>query len=117
MERDRSRLGRVAPAPPLRSPAQLAALAAHGMPCEEIFAEKVSTRMRVRPKFEATLDAAGQIKVHASHCRVVFTVYEMERLGRDPAERPAPAVNLTAQGIALERLAGSLTSAIGRRAA
>jgi hypothetical protein len=42
---------------------QLDALAAHGIPRDKIFAEKVSTRVRDRPKFEAALDAARQIKV------------------------------------------------------
>ncbi|HAP90060.1 MAG TPA: hypothetical protein DCR15_10100, partial [Arthrobacter bacterium] len=34
---------------------QLDALEAHGIGREKIFAEKVSTRVRVRPKFEAAL--------------------------------------------------------------
>ena len=53
--------------------------------------------------------AARQIKAHAPHCRVFFTVYEMKRLGRDSAELTALADHLTAHGIALEMLAGSLT--------
>jgi Resolvase, N terminal domain len=88
---------------------QLDALAAHGIPRDKIFAEKVSTRVRVRPKFEAALDAARQIKAHAPHCRVILTVYEMKRLGRDSAELTALADHLTAHGIALEMLAGPLT--------
>jgi DNA invertase Pin-like site-specific DNA recombinase len=88
---------------------QLDALAAHGIPREKIFAEKVSTRVRVRPKFEAALDAARQIKAHAPHCRVILTVYEMKRLGRDSAELTALADHLTAHGIALEMLAGPVT--------
>ena len=88
---------------------QLDALAAHGIPRDKIFAEKVSTRVRVRPKFEAALEAARQIKAHAPHCRVIFTVYEMKRLGRDSAELTALADHLTAHGIALEMLAGPLT--------
>jgi DNA invertase Pin-like site-specific DNA recombinase len=88
---------------------QLDALAAHGIPRDKIFAEKVSTRVRVRPKFEAALDAARQIKAHAPHCRVIFTVYEMKRLGRDSTELTALADHLTAHGIALEMLAGPLT--------
>jgi hypothetical protein len=87
---------------------QLDALAAHGIPRDKIFAEKVSTRIRVRPKFEAALEAARQ-KAHAPHCRVIFTVYEMKRLGRDSAELTALADHLTAHGIALEMLAGPLT--------
>jgi resolvase-like protein len=88
---------------------QLDALAAHGIGRDKIFAEKVSTRVRVRPKFEAALDAARQIKAHAPHCRVILTVYEMKRLGRDSAELTALADHLTAHGIALEMLAGPLT--------
>jgi hypothetical protein len=88
---------------------QLDALAAHGIPRNKIFAEKVSTRVRVWPKFEAALDAARQIKAHAPHCRVIFTVCEMKRLGRDSAELTALADHLTAHGIALEMLAGPLT--------
>ncbi len=88
---------------------QLDALAAHHIPREKIFAEKVSTRVRVRPKFEAALEACRQIKAHAPHCRVILTVYEMKRLGRDSAELTALADHLTAHGIALEMLAGPLT--------
>ncbi|HLU74709.1 MAG TPA: recombinase family protein [Nonomuraea sp.] len=88
---------------------QLDALAAAGIPRDKIFAEKVSTRVRVRPKFEAALEAARQIKAHAPHCRVILTVYEMKRLGRDSAELTALADHLTAHGIALEMLAGPLT--------
>jgi DNA invertase Pin-like site-specific DNA recombinase len=88
---------------------QLDALAAHGIPRDKIFAEKVSTRVRVRPKFEAALDACRQIKAHAPHCRIILTVYEMKRLGRDSAELTALADHLTAHGIALEMLAGPLT--------
>jgi DNA invertase Pin-like site-specific DNA recombinase len=88
---------------------QLDALAAHGIPRDRIFAEKVSTRVRVRPKFEAALDACRQIKAHAPHCRIILTVYEMKRLGRDSAELTALADHLTAHGVALEMLAGPLT--------
>lgn len=87
---------------------QLDALAAHGIPRDKIFAEKISTRIRVRPKFEAALEAARQIKAHAPHCRVIFTVYEMKRLGRDSAELTALADHLTAHGILLEMLAGPI---------
>jgi DNA invertase Pin-like site-specific DNA recombinase len=87
---------------------QLDALTAHGIGREKIFAEKISTRIRVRPKFEAALDACRQIKAHAPHCRVILTVYEMKRLGRDSAELTALADHLTAHGIVLEMLAGPL---------
>jgi hypothetical protein len=47
-------------------------LAAHGIPSEKIFAEEVSTRVRVRPKFEAALDACREIKAVPRHCRVIL---------------------------------------------
>ncbi|GAA2820954.1 hypothetical protein GCM10020220_006690 [Nonomuraea rubra] len=37
---------------------QLDALAAHGIPRKKIFAEKISTRVKVRPQFEAALALA-----------------------------------------------------------
>ncbi|MDW6066434.1 recombinase family protein [Streptomyces sp. FXJ1.4098] len=64
--------------------------------------------MRVRPQFEAALTLAREIKAHAPHCRVLFTVYEMKRLGRDAAELTALADHLTAHGLVLEMLAGPL---------
>ncbi|MET9339095.1 recombinase family protein [Nonomuraea sp. NPDC003804] len=87
---------------------QLDALSAHGIGREKIFSEKISTRVRVRPQFEAALALARQIKAHAPHCRVIFTVYEMKRLGRDAAELTALADHLTAHGLVLEMLAGPL---------
>ncbi|WP_442819439.1 recombinase family protein [Streptomyces sp. NBC_01201] len=87
---------------------QLDALAGHGIPRDKIFAEKISTRMRVRPQFEAALAAAREIKAHAPHCRVIFTVNEMKRLGRDAAELTALADHLSAHGLVLEMLAGPL---------
>ncbi|MFG2628303.1 recombinase family protein [Streptomyces sp. NPDC048473] len=87
---------------------QLDALAAKSIPRDKIFAEKISTRVRVRPQFEAALAAAREIKAHAPHCRVIFTVNEMKRLGRDAAELTALADHLTAHGLVLEMLAGPL---------
>lgn len=87
---------------------QLDALEAAGIDRDKIFSEKVSTRVRVRPRFEAALEMCRQIKAHAPHCRVILTVYEMKRLGRDSAELTALADHLTAHGIALEMLAGPL---------
>jgi DNA invertase Pin-like site-specific DNA recombinase len=87
---------------------QLDALTKHGIPREKIFSEKISTRIRVRPQFEAALAAAREIKAHAPHCRVIFTVYEMKRLGCDAAELTALADHLTAHGLVLEMLAGPL---------
>ncbi|WP_314250737.1 recombinase family protein [Streptomyces kutzneri] len=87
---------------------QLDALAKHGTPREKVFSEKISTRVRVRPQFEAALTAAREVKAHAPHCRVIFTVYEMKRLGRDAAELTALADHLTAHGLVLEMPAGPL---------
>jgi DNA invertase Pin-like site-specific DNA recombinase len=87
---------------------QLDALEAHGIPRDKIFSEKISTRVRVRPRFEAALATAREIKAHAPHCRVIFTVYEMKRLGRDGAELTATADHLAAHGLALEMLGGPL---------
>ncbi|WP_239010330.1 recombinase family protein [Streptomyces sp. 769] len=84
------------------------ALAGHGIPRDKIFSEKISTRVRVRPQFEAALAAAREIKAHAPHCRVIFTVNEMKRLGRDASELTALADHLTAHGLVLEMLAGPL---------
>ena len=44
---------------------QLDALAKHGLEREKVFSEKISTRVRVRPQFEAALALARQIKAHA----------------------------------------------------
>jgi hypothetical protein len=46
----------------------LHAFAAHGIPRDKIFSEKISTRVRVRPRFEAALAPAREIKAHAPHC-------------------------------------------------
>lgn len=54
------------------------------------------------------LTHAVKVKAHAPHCRVIFTVYEMKRLGRDAAELTALADHLTAHGLVLEMLAGPL---------
>jgi len=41
---------------------QLDALAERGIPRDKIFAEKISTRVRVRPQFEAALAAARETR-------------------------------------------------------
>lgn len=87
---------------------QLDALGKHGIPRDKIFSEKISTRVRVRPKFEEALRTAREVKAHAPHCRVIFTMYEMKRLGRDAAELTTLADHLTAHGLILEMLAGPL---------
>ncbi|GGQ33351.1 hypothetical protein GCM10010140_74270 [Streptosporangium pseudovulgare] len=72
----------------------------------KIFSEKISTRLKVRSGFAKALATARRIKAHAPHCRVILTVYEMKRLGRDAGELTALADHLTAHGLALEMLAG-----------
>ena len=42
--------------------------------------------MRIRPRFEAALQLCRQITAHAPHCRVILTVYEMKRLGREATD-------------------------------
>ncbi|WP_253208915.1 recombinase family protein [Streptomyces niphimycinicus] len=54
------------------------------------------------------MKTAREIKAHAPHCRVIFTVYEMKRLGCDAAELTALADHLTAHGLVLEMLADPL---------
>ncbi|MFI5689576.1 recombinase family protein [Streptomyces sp. NPDC051636] len=87
---------------------QLDALSKHDIPRDKIFSEKISTRVRERPRLEEALRTAREVKTHAPHCRVIFTVYEMKRLGRDAAELTALADHLTAHGLVLEILAGPL---------
>ncbi|MEU7088880.1 recombinase family protein [Streptomyces achromogenes] len=48
---------------------QLDALSKHGIRRDKIFSEKISTRVRVRPKFEEALRTAREVKAHAPHCR------------------------------------------------
>lgn len=71
--------------------------------------QKISTHIRVRPQFEAALGAAREVKAHVPHCRVILTVYEMKRLGRDAAELTALADHLTAPGLVLEILLGRVS--------
>ncbi|MFJ4428953.1 hypothetical protein [Streptomyces bobili] len=40
----------------------------------------------MRVQFEEALRTAREVKARAPHCRVIFTLYEMKRLGRDAAE-------------------------------
>ncbi|WP_425575687.1 recombinase family protein [Streptomyces gobitricini] len=44
---------------------RLDALAKHGIPRGKVFSEKVSTRVRVRPRFEDALAPARRTKAHA----------------------------------------------------
>ncbi|WP_403551731.1 recombinase family protein [Streptomyces iakyrus] len=54
--------------------------------CDPVFAEKISTRVKVRPEFVKGMDFARSIKMAVPHQRVIFTVHKMKRLGRSAAE-------------------------------
>ncbi|MEU2713154.1 recombinase family protein [Streptomyces sp. NPDC007205] len=43
---------------------QLDALSKHGIPRDKIFSEKISTRGRVRPRFEEALRTAREVRSH-----------------------------------------------------
>ncbi|GGP89156.1 hypothetical protein GCM10010278_79520 [Streptomyces melanogenes] len=65
---------RLRPMPDARCPtlgqeldSQLNALAKHGIPRDKIFSERISTRVRVRPRFEGALRSAREVKAHAPH--------------------------------------------------
>ncbi|MEV1176232.1 recombinase family protein [Nonomuraea sp. NPDC049784] len=78
------------------------------MGCEPIFAEKISTRIKLRPEFAKAMDYARTIKQAVPHQRVIFTVHEMKRLGRGAAELLAIAEELRRHDIELELLSGPL---------
>jgi hypothetical protein len=54
-----------------------------------------------------------EVKAHAPHRRVIFTVSEMKRLGRDAAELTALADHLTAHGV--EQIQPDLIIPTGKR--
>jgi hypothetical protein len=62
---------------------QLDALSKHGIPRDKAFSEKISTRVRGRPKFEDALRTAREVKAHAPHCRVdmLHTMLRRRALG------------------------------------
>jgi DNA invertase Pin-like site-specific DNA recombinase len=86
---------------------QLDALAA--AKCTRVFSEKISTRIRVRPEFEAALALAREIKAAAPDQPVILTVHEMKRLARNAAELMTLSATLQATGIQLQLLSGPLT--------
>ena len=73
------------------------------IPRDKIFSEKISTRVRGRPRFAEALRTAREVKAHAPHCRLIVTVYEMTRFGHAAAELTAPADRLTAHGLVREQ--------------
>ncbi|MGW6310588.1 recombinase family protein [Streptomyces niveus] len=86
---------------------QLDALPKHGIPRDKVLSERIRTRFRVRPSSKPRSRSPPD-KARTPHCQVIFTVYEMKRLGRDAAGRTALADHLTAHGLVLEMLPGPL---------
>ncbi|MEV5503652.1 recombinase family protein [Nonomuraea fuscirosea] len=76
--------------------------------CEPVFAEKISTRIKVRPEFAKAMEYACTIKQAVPHQRVIVAVHEMKRLGRGAAELLAIAEELRRHDIELELLSGPL---------
>jgi hypothetical protein len=72
------------------------------------FSEKISTRVKDRPKLAAALELAQQCKEAAPEQPVILTVTEMKRLGRD-ADEPTPLARpLQEHAASLETLRGPL---------
>ncbi len=76
--------------------------------CGRVFAEKISTRVKVRPEMEAALALAREFKAAAPEQPVILTVHELKRLARNAAELMTLAGSLQADGIRLELLTGPL---------
>ena len=77
--------------------------------CKRIFAEKISTRIKVRPELEKALNLARDIKQAAPDQPVILSVHELRRLARNAAELMTLSAQLQAAGIELELLTGPLT--------
>ncbi|MFI7610915.1 recombinase family protein [Nonomuraea terrae] len=92
--RRRSRPGRPGSGMPGAAGAGQSARCPEEAGCEPIFAEKISTRIKVRPEFAKAMEYARTIKTAVPHQRVMFTVHEMKRLGRGAAELLAIAEEL-----------------------
>ncbi|MGW0844249.1 recombinase family protein [Streptomyces sp. NPDC002787] len=77
--------------------------------CKRIFSEKISTRVKTRPKLEAALKLAYDIKEAAPDQEVILTVHELKRLARNAAELMTLSNQLQKAGVQLELLTGPLT--------
>ncbi|WP_455771599.1 recombinase family protein [Streptomyces hygroscopicus] len=77
--------------------------------CKRIFSEKISTRVKTRPKLEAALKLAYDIKEAAPDQEVILTVHELKRLARNAAELMTLSNQLQTAGVQLELLTGPLT--------
>lgn len=76
--------------------------------CTRIFSEQISSRIKIRPKFQAALTLAREIKTAAPNQPVILTVHEMKRLARNAAELMTLSATLQDAGIQLELLTGPL---------
>nr|WP_234327949.1 recombinase family protein [Streptomyces sp. NRRL F-2664] len=76
--------------------------------CKRIFHEKISTRVKTRPKLEEALKLAYDIKEAAPDQEVILTVHELKRLARNAAELMTLSGQLQAAGVQLELLTGPL---------
>jgi DNA invertase Pin-like site-specific DNA recombinase len=72
-------------------------------------AEKISTRIKIRPQLEKALTLAHEIKTAAPDQPVILTVHEMKRLARNAAELMTLSAQLQGGGVQLELLTGPLT--------
>ncbi|MGW2741859.1 recombinase family protein [Streptomyces sp. NPDC001450] len=77
--------------------------------CKRIFSEKISTRVKTRPKLEQALKLAYDIKEAAPDQEVILTVHELKRLARNAAELMTLSNQLQRAGVQLELLTGPLT--------
>jgi DNA invertase Pin-like site-specific DNA recombinase len=77
--------------------------------CKRIFSEKISTRVKTRPKLEEALKLAYDIKEAAPDQEVILTVHELKRLARNAAELMTLSGQLQGAGVQLELLTGPLS--------
>ncbi|ANP50676.1 recombinase family protein [Streptomyces griseochromogenes] len=77
--------------------------------CKRIFSEKISTRVKARPKLQEALKLAYDIKEAAPDQEVILTVHELKRLARNAAELMTLSGQLQAVGVQLELLTGPLS--------
>jgi DNA invertase Pin-like site-specific DNA recombinase len=77
--------------------------------CKRVFSEKISTRVKIRPKLEEALKLAYDIREAAPDQEVILTVHELKRLARNAAELMTLSSQLQGAGVQLELLTGPLT--------
>lgn len=75
--------------------------------CGKVFSEIISTRIKVRPELEKTLQLARQFTEAGQ--RVTLVVHELKRLGRGALDLLQIADQLRLDGIQLEFLTGPLS--------